>query len=173
MPITPLDPLERRIVRLLQADGRMTTADLARQTGASEPTVRKKLQAMQASGVLKVRASVDPVHLGHEASAYIGVDVDRARITAVAECLAAFPFIDSVSVTTGPYDLMVKGHFATVRDLYDFLFGELAGVEGIKDTHSFLMLQNFKHEGRTPGAAPAFRAAPPLHADPALHADKD
>lgn len=163
---TLLDPVERKIALLLQEDGRMTTAELARRSGASEPTVRKKLQAMQASGVLKVRASVEPVHMGYQASAYIGLDVDRARITDVAKCLAAFPFIDSVSVTTGPYDLMLKGNFETIPDLYDFLFGELADIEGITDTNSFLVFQNFKYEGHIPGMpAPSTQTLPETDED--------
>ncbi|MEI4488581.1 Lrp/AsnC family transcriptional regulator [Frigidibacter sp. MR17.14] len=165
-----LDPVERKIVQLLQEDGRMTTAELARRSGASEPTVRRKLAALQASGALTIRASVEPALMGFGASAYIGVDVDRARITAVADCLAGYPFIDSVSVTTGPYDIMLKGNFETVHALYDFLFGELAGIEGIKDTNSFLVFRSFKHEGRRPGPPAPLPTEDPSPEDPA---DKD
>ena len=143
----PLDPTEKRIVRLLQEDGRMSTAEIARRLGISEPTARKRLAQIQAEGLIRIRVSAEPADLGFEASAFIGIDVERAALGRVAETLKAYAFVDSVAVTTGPYDLMIKACFETLRDLYDFIFIELAAVEGIKDSHSFMVLHTFKNEG--------------------------
>lgn len=142
-----LDQTEKLIIRLLQEDGRMSTAEIARRLGLSEPTVRKKLGQLTQEGRVRIRATADPVDLGYEASAFIGIDVERDAIIKVAKVLQQYPFVDSVAVTTGPYDLIIKACFETLRDLYDFLLIELASVEGIKDSNSLMILQNIKNDG--------------------------
>lgn len=142
----PLDQTEKPLIRLLQDDGRMPTAEIARRLGISEPTVRKKLGQLIQEGRVKVRATADPANLGYEASAFIGVDVERNAIIRVATVLEQYPFVDGVAVTSGPYDLIIKACFETLDDLYNFLLIELAAVEGIKDTNSFMILQTIKSD---------------------------
>lgn len=125
----------------------MSTAEIARRLVISEPTVRKKLGQLTQDGRIRIRAAADPVDLGYEASAFIGIDVERDAIRKVAKVLQQYPFVDSVAVTTGPYDLIIKACFETLRDLYDFLLIELASVEGIKDSNSLMILQNIKNDG--------------------------
>ncbi|RAZ84768.1 hypothetical protein DPM33_30600 [Mesorhizobium hawassense] len=143
----PLDQTEKLIIRLLQDDGRMATAEIARRLNSSEPTIRKKLSQLVQDGRLRIRAAADPVELGYEASAFIGIDVERNAIIKVATVLRQYSFVDSVAVTTGPYDLIVKACFKTLRDLYDFILVELAAVEGIKDSNSLMILQSIKNDG--------------------------
>ena len=143
------DQSEVKIIRLLQRNGRMSTAELARETGTSEPTVRRKLARLIDDGVITIRAVSDPVALGYAAPAYIGLDVERHRIEEVAQALSSYPMIETVAVITGPFDILVKAAFHSTAELYDFVLKELAKVKGIKDSHSFLVLRNFKHEGLT------------------------
>jgi Lrp/AsnC family transcriptional regulator, regulator for asnA, asnC and gidA len=143
------DQSEVKIIRLLQRNGRMSTAELARETGTSEPTVRRKLARLIDDGIITIRAVSDPVALGYAAPAYIGLDVERHRIEEVAQTLSSYPMIETVAVITGPYDILVKAAFHSTTELYDFVLKELAKVKGIKDSHSFLVLRNFKHEGLT------------------------
>lgn len=147
MPLHKLDRSEKLIIRLLQEDGRMSTAELARRSGISEPTVRKKLGQLIQQGRVRIRATADPVELGYEASAFIGIDVERDAILKVADVLSQYPFVDSVAVTTGPYDLIIKACFTTLQDLYNYILVEIANVEGIKDTHSLMILKNIKSDG--------------------------
>lgn len=138
---------DRQIIRLLQEDGRMPLSEIARRAGLSEPTVRRKIAALTDSGLLKIRAIVEPEAIGYGAAAIIGIDVDRPRISEVAAKLASYPFVDSVSVTTGPWDIMIRAFFETVRDLHDFVFVELGSVEGIRDSQSHLVMRSYKFEG--------------------------
>jgi Lrp/AsnC family transcriptional regulator for asnA, asnC and gidA len=152
-----LDRVEARIIKLLQRDGRMPTSEIARAADVSEPTARRKLQRLVAEGIITIRAVSDPVALGYAAPAYIGLDVDRPKIEEVAAFLREYPMIETVAVTTGPFDILVKAAFHSTAELYDFVLKELTKVEGIKDSHSFLVLRNFKHEGLH-GVADAERA---------------
>ncbi|NIR31953.1 MAG: Lrp/AsnC family transcriptional regulator [Gammaproteobacteria bacterium] len=134
-------------MRLLQADGRMRTVQIARQMGASEPSVRRKLARLLDEGIITVRATADPAALGYAAPAYIGLDVERSEIEAVAEFLSQYSMIEAVAVITGPYDILIKAAFHSTSELYNFVLHELTKVAGIKDSHSFLVLRSFKHTG--------------------------
>jgi Lrp/AsnC family transcriptional regulator for asnA, asnC and gidA len=139
-----LGPTDRQMIRLLQEDGRLSTVELSRRLGISEPTARKRLNQLIGDGTIRIRAVADPVQLGYEAAAFIGIDVERSYIGPVADILKQFPFVDSVSVTTGPYDIIIQASFETLRDLYQFILVELASVEGIKDSQSFMILRSEK-----------------------------
>lgn len=139
-----LDTTELGIIRLLQRDGRMPTAEIARRLEVSEPTVRKKLARLQDDDIIRITAVADPAYLGRSTSAVIGLDVDRPRIKEVAAALAEYPQVASVVVATGPYDVIIEAAFPSVEHLYDFVLAELTRHEGIRDSHSFLILQRFK-----------------------------
>jgi len=134
------------IVRLLQEDGRMSTAEMARRIGVSEPTVRKKLARLQGEKVIRITAIADPIDLGYEAPTYIGLDVERAKIGEVAAVIARYPTVSSVAVATGPYDIIIEAAFESIPKLYDFVLRELAKHKAIKDSHSFIVLQRYKQD---------------------------
>ncbi len=142
-----LDDVDRRLIRLLQEDGRMATSELAKRVSASEPTVRKRLSRLLDDGAIRIRAVASPFDLGYGTSAFIGLDVDKPRIRAVAQIIAAYPFIDSVNIATGPHDIIVKASFRSIQELSEFVLTELGGVEGVKDSNSFLILEDFKNNG--------------------------
>lgn len=143
--MSKLDRIEAEIVRHLQKDGRLTTSELARLSGASEPTVRRKLARLLKDKIITVRAVADPFALGYAAPAYIGLDVERPKIEEVSTFLCSYPNIESVDVVTGPYDLLLKAAFHSTAELYHFVLKELTKAEGIKDSNSLLVLRNFKH----------------------------
>ena len=142
-----LDSVERQIISLLQEDGRKTTAEMARLISVAEPTVRRKLTRLLQEEIIKVRAVSDPARLGFSAPAFIGLDVDRARIEAVAEKLCTYPMVEDVVILTGPYDILIRAAFESTTELYEFVLHELGTVEGIRDTHSFLVMRNLKFSG--------------------------
>jgi Lrp/AsnC family transcriptional regulator, regulator for asnA, asnC and gidA len=156
--MSKLDRVEAEIVRLLQKDGRLPTSDLARLSGASEPTVRRKLARLLNEKIIVIRAVADPFSLGYAAPAYIGLDVERPKIEEVSEFLCTYPNIESVDVVTGPYDLLIKAAFHSTAELYDFVLKELTKAPGVTDSNSLLVLRNFKHNALE-GVAEVARAA--------------
>lgn len=142
-----LDDDEKKIIRLLQEDGRMSTADMARRLQVSEPTIRKKLNRVLNDGIIKIRAVADPVHLGYMTPVYIGLVVDRLKLDDVAEQLAKYDFVETVTISTGPYDITIKACFESAGEVYAFLFEELVKHEGIRDTDTTLIFRNIKHQG--------------------------
>jgi Lrp/AsnC family transcriptional regulator for asnA, asnC and gidA len=132
------------MVELLQQDGRLTIAQLARTLGVTEVTARRKLKRLQADGIIRIVATVDPFDVGYETPVIIGLKVQRSLLDSVAERLSALPQVRYVGASTGRVDLIVEVVTRTNQDLADFLMTELAAIEGITDSETNLIVRIYK-----------------------------
>ncbi len=144
-PGVELGATEKMMVQLLQEDGRMATAEIARRLGISEPTVRKKLGQLLGDGAISVQAIARPMDIGYEISSYVGIETEWVLLNAVANALKKFPFIETISITAGPYHIIIKAHFESPSHQHDFLLHDLTKIKGIKNTYSFLIFQDIKN----------------------------
>lgn len=139
-----LDPIERRMVELLQRDGRMTVADLARELNVTEVTARRKLRRLQGDEIIRIVATVDPFDVGYETPVIMGLKVQRGHLDAVAEALSKLHQVRYVGASTGRVDLIVEVVTKTNQDLADFLMGDLAQIEGVADSETNLIVRIYK-----------------------------
>jgi Lrp/AsnC family transcriptional regulator for asnA, asnC and gidA len=139
-----LDSSERRMVELLQQDGRLSVAQLARALGVTEVTARRKLKRLLGDGIIRIVATVDPFDVGYETPVIIGLKVERGKLDAVAERLSRLPQVRYVGVSTGRVDLIVEVVTRTNQDLAEFLLSELAEIEGITDSETNLIVRIYK-----------------------------
>lgn len=139
-----LDPTERGMVELLQQDGRMTVTQLAKELGVTEVTARRKLKRLLGDGVMRVVATVDPFDVGYESPVIIGLKVAMGYLDRVAERLSALPQVRYVGASTGRVDLIIEVVVRTNLELADFLMNEIAGIEGIQDSETNLIVRIYK-----------------------------
>ena len=139
-----LDATERHMVELLQQDGRLSVASLARSLGVTEVTARRKLSRLLRDGVIQIVAAVDPFDVGYETPAIIGLKIQRAKVDEVARRLSEFPQVRYVGASTGRVDLIVEVVTRTNQDLADFVLNELAQIEGIVDSETNLIVRIYK-----------------------------
>jgi Lrp/AsnC family transcriptional regulator, regulator for asnA, asnC and gidA len=139
-----LDAAERRMVELLQQDGRLTVTQLARSLGVTDVTARRKLKRLLGDGIIRVVATVDPFDVGYETPVIIGLKVQRGELDTVAEQLSALPQVRYVGASTGRVDLIIEVVIRTNQDLANFLMNELAQIEGITDSETNLIVRIYK-----------------------------
>jgi Lrp/AsnC family transcriptional regulator, regulator for asnA, asnC and gidA len=139
-----LDVTERRMVELLQRDGRLTVADLARTLGVTRVTARRKLKRLLADGIVRVVATVDPFDVGYETPVIIGLKVERGKLDEVAERLSSLPQVRYIGASTGRVDLIIEVVTRTNQDLAEFLLSELAEIDGIMDSETNLIVRIYK-----------------------------
>ena len=77
-----LDPIDRRVVAALQADGRRAFSSIADEVGVSESVVRYRVQRMEKVGILQVVGIAYPLKLGFDLMAMIGVRVQPGKVAA-------------------------------------------------------------------------------------------
>src|SRR5271155_2051173 len=113
-----VDPADRRILRALQADGRLSNAELARRVGLSESACWTRTRHLFDSGVIKsVHAVVDPAAVQQETIALVGVVLDRSTPDSFAAFEAAtrmLPQVLECFLVAGEVDYFMK---VRVRDL--------------------------------------------------------
>lgn len=139
-----LDPIERRLITLLQADGRATIRELSQKTGVTEVTVRRKLRHLLGERIVQIVAAIDPFDIGYESPVIIGLRVERSRVDQVAERICQHRSVRYVAAATGNYDLIVEVISKSNHDLSDFLLGFLNTIEGVLSTDTSLILRIYK-----------------------------
>jgi Lrp/AsnC family transcriptional regulator for asnA, asnC and gidA len=142
----PLDDLDRRIVALLQQDGRRSYTDLAAHLGVSEGTARQRTLRLLGSGALQVVGVANPFRLGFDTMALIGVVARLAdcAIDALAGRIAALPEVSYVVMCTGSFDLMIEVICASNEELKLFLTEKLHPLAGVARTETFMILEVYK-----------------------------
>ena len=114
---------------------------MARSLGVSEGTVRRRLSRLLQEQVIRVVAIAEPHQLGYHTSAFIGLQVDPARVEAVAAQLASLVETEQVAITTGTYDIFIWVNLASAEALASFLHTKVGTVEGVRHTETFVTLQ--------------------------------
>ncbi len=134
------DSVDEQLVRLLGQDARQNSETLAKQLKLSSATVRRRLRKLLRSDSLKIVGVVDPNNFGLPLGAMIALDVSHEKLESVLEMLSKRPEIRWVSTTTGRFDIIALGWFRSTDCLSNFVTKELARLEGLKDSETFICL---------------------------------
>ena len=102
-----MDELDRKIIGVLQLDGRASNAKITREAGVSEDKVRRWLHHLIQDDVVKVIAVPNLEKLGYATTALIGLQTDPGKSDSVAEAVANLDEAHYVAITTGAYDVFV------------------------------------------------------------------
>jgi Lrp/AsnC family transcriptional regulator for asnA, asnC and gidA len=139
-----LDVVDRQIIHILQQDGRTPNVEIARRTGISEATVRKRLERLVATGTIKITAVPDPAKVGLSTVTFLSFDVELAQLDQIVDQLAHSPEVRSIYYTTGESDLIAEAWFPSSDDLLRFLTQRIASIPGIKGTATSHVLRTVK-----------------------------
>jgi Lrp/AsnC family transcriptional regulator for asnA, asnC and gidA len=139
-----IDATDRRIIALLQRDGRTSNVDIARSIGVAEATVRKRIDRLLNEGVIRVVALPAVNKLGLEVETAIMLKVDLGQVDRIGEQLAAMKEVRAVKYATGEYDIIMEAVFPSDDDLLHFLTGRLAKIQGIRATATSHILKRIK-----------------------------
>jgi Lrp/AsnC family transcriptional regulator, regulator for asnA, asnC and gidA len=137
---TPLDAVSKRIVELLQDDGRQPFVTIAREVGLSEAAVRQRVQKLIDADVMQIVAVTDPLQVGFSRQAMIGVRV-AGDVARVAEALCDLPEVSYVVTTAGSFDLLVEVVCEDDDHLLDLLMGRIRQLDGVTTTETFVYLK--------------------------------
>ena len=135
-----MDELDRKIIQILQNNGRASNARIARDVGVSEGTVRRRLKTLVQKGSIKIIALPDPDFLGFDTEALVGIQVDPDKIDEVAILLVELKESSWVSVTTGSFDIFCWVTLPSSEELGNFLKAVVGTIPGVRRTETFVSL---------------------------------
>lgn len=140
-----LDRIDRRLLRQLQRDGRITNADLAKTINVSPATCHRRTARLFADGYIRaVRAEVAPERVERGTLVMVGVVLDRSTPDSFAAFEVAAKKLRVVldcHLVAGDFDYFLK---IRVRDIADFnrLHGaQLIALPGVRQTRTFFVMK--------------------------------
>jgi len=138
-----LDETAKRIIELLQADGRMSYSAIAKDVGLSEAAVRHRVQKLIERGVVQIVAVTDALQMGFARQAMIGIKV-TGNVQDVAAELGDIEEIDYIVITTGRFDVLAELVAESDDDLLDIVSQRIGAIAGVVTTETFVYLRLVK-----------------------------
>ena len=135
-----LDDVSKSIIEQLQHDGRKSYAEIGKAVGLSEAAVRQRVQKLNESGVMQVVAVTDPIQLGFNRQAMIGIRTS-GDTRELAELLTKFDAVAYVVLTAGSFDLLVEVICENDDDLIALLNSKIRTLPGVTSTETFVYLK--------------------------------
>ena len=139
-PMTKIDRTDWEIITLLNEDGRMPSAEIARRMGnVSARTVTNRIEALTGKGIINIRAIVNPEKVGYGVMADVFIEVEPGRVREVAEGAAGFPQVSYVACATGDTDVSISVRVRNIEELFNFTTEKLGKIPGVRRTQSYLL----------------------------------
>ena len=137
-----LDRIDQRLIEALQKNGREPFRRIAADVGVSEATIRARYQRLCEDNILQVTGVTNPLGLGFDAIAMVGIRTGGAP-EPVADEISQWDEAGYVVVTAGQFDILVELVCADRRQLLD-VTNRMRELDGVVSTESFLYLELWK-----------------------------
>jgi DNA-binding Lrp family transcriptional regulator len=143
-----LDDTDRAILQLLQTDGRISNADVARRVGLSAPATHARVKRLEDAGVIRQYATVlDRETLGYDMVCFINVSLQLHQFEAIErfkELVRDMPEVLECHHITGEFDYLLKAVFRNRNELQQFIVNRLTPIPGVARINTSLVLVEIK-----------------------------
>lgn len=141
-----MDAIDRRLVHLLQRNGRATQMELAKAVGLSQPAVADRIRKLEERGVITgYAARVDAVLLGRDVTAFIGVGIEHPRFfQGFARKVKALPEVLECHRVAGEDSYVLKVKTRNTHTLDTLLVRVLRTIPGVTRTQTTIVLASIK-----------------------------
>jgi Lrp/AsnC family transcriptional regulator, leucine-responsive regulatory protein len=141
----PLDPIDRRILSQLQADGRMTNNDLASKVGLSPSPCLRRVRQLEADKIITgYVALVDPEKIGLGVTAFVRVRLshqDDRHLAVFEQAVKGFPEVMECYLMTGEADYQLRVLVRSLEGFEEFLRDRLTRISGVSQVTSSFALR--------------------------------
>lgn len=134
-----LDQLDYEILQALHRDARVAASEIARETGANERTIRKRIDRLVEQGIIRLSAILNPQAFGYVTAADIFIEVDPDHEQQVISTLMAMPEVTYVAYGQGSNDISFEARFKDNDALREFMRHTLTNIEGVTVTRYALV----------------------------------
>jgi Lrp/AsnC family transcriptional regulator, leucine-responsive regulatory protein len=142
-----LDRIDKHILELMQANGRISNLELAEQVGLSPTPCSRRVKRLEESGLIRGHVTLlDPQALGLNLTAIVGIAMDRHtpdRFESFEKAISSMPEIIECSIVTGQKaDFLLKVVVRDMQHYEQFLLGNLTRLDGVTGVHSSFVLRD-------------------------------
>ncbi len=140
-----IDKIDRKILKQLQIDGRISNADLAEKVHVSPATCHRRTQRLLDEGViLNIRAEIDPNAVERGVLVMVGAVLDRSTpesFTAFENAVAKLPFVLGCHLVAGDFDYFLKVRVHDISGFNRLHSEQLLALPGVRQLRSFFVLK--------------------------------
>lgn len=151
---TDLDRIDRKILKILQEDGRIANLKLAESVALSPTAVLARVQRLTRDGfILGYEARLDPIKLGAGMLVFIEVLLDRTTPNVFDQFKAAVqvhPEIMECHMVAGGFDYLLKTRSADMAAYRVFAGNVLWQLPGVRETRTYAVMEEVKHSSHLP-----------------------
>lgn len=149
-----LDNIDRKIMRILQQDGRITNIDLSRHVNLSPTPCLERVKRLEREGYIKKYVALAaPEKLNANLSAFIQVlltSTTTKDLLSFNQQMQDLEEVESCHMVAGGFDYLIKIRCADMRDYQRFLGEKLASIPLISQTHTYVVIESVKSETAIP-----------------------
>ena len=149
-----LTEADRRILRVIQEEGRISNVALAERVGMSPSPCLRRLKRLEEAGVIDgYRARLDEQALGFGVVALVSVKLEkhtRERFDALIQAIQALDAVTDCYAVTGESDLVLRVVATDLEAFGDFTLSRLLSLPGVADIRSSFIIGRFKTGPRVP-----------------------
>ena len=149
-----LDPIDRKILAELQADGRMTNVELARRVGISAPPCLRRVRTLEEAGFIRgYHADINPRELGFEVQVFAMVRLHsqaEADLSAFEQRCRDWPLVRECHMLNGEIDFILKCVAPDLSTFQNFLTEQLTAADNVASVKTSLVIRGAKDEPGVP-----------------------
>jgi Lrp/AsnC family leucine-responsive transcriptional regulator len=149
-----LDPVDVRILTELQADAKLTNAELATRVNLSPSPCLARVRALEAQGVIDRYVTIlDPLALGLGVSVFIQISLEkqaRPNLEIFEGAIRDYPEVMECYLMTGDSDYLLRVVVADVPALERFIIEKLTPIAGVAGIRSSFALKQVKYQTALP-----------------------
>ncbi|KKB62438.1 AsnC family transcriptional regulator [Robbsia andropogonis] len=146
--VRTLDRIDRRILTLLQEDGRMAMKDLAEQVGLSITPCIERVKRMERDGVIiGYFARVDPAQLGASLLVFVEITLDHKNGNMFEKFrreVMKVPEVLECHLVSGDFDYLIKARIGEMADYRKILGNVLLQLPGATQSKSYVVMEEVK-----------------------------
>ena len=143
-----LTRIDKHLLRLLQRDGRMSYAELARQVGLSTTPCKERVKRLERMGVIRgYQAVLEPKLLDAGLVVFVQIRLSRTSQEVFAEfkrSASALPEVQECYLVTGDFDYLIKARVADMAAYRSFLGEKLLTLAGVQESTSYVVMEQVK-----------------------------
>ena len=148
------DKIDRRILGILQADGRIANVELAERIGLSPTSVGERLKRLQRDGYVEgYGARLNPHLLGLGLLVFVEVLLDKTTpdvFERFAKAVRLAPEVLECHMVAGGFDYLVKARVADMAAYRRFLGDVLLALPGVRETRTYAVMEEVKRDAPLP-----------------------
>jgi len=141
-----IDPIDCRMIELLQKDGRLSNTEIAKKVGISEATVRTRLSRLIEEGVIQIVAVSNPLKLGFEVVGTIRIHVEIKKMDKIVQELKSIKALWHIVQTSAGTGIDAEFVLKSLDELRGLIFERINRIDGVLRTETTLFLNYVKRQ---------------------------